>query len=150
MSESTYDKEQKRRRFVRVKEATGIHIAKLIAFVAIAAIAVFTAQNVNALLLGALTYAVGIVFDMMVLSRDNKAVNILWISYIQWGITILIGALTVGVFVLLVTYDAIVYARPSVMELLNSNIYRWIPVFMFIIAIISSLLEIYYSIPYDD
>lgn len=153
MSGESNDKmkrEQRKRKFVRIKASTSIYIFKGVAFMGLATIAIITSQTVNALLLGALTYAVGIIFDMWILSTDNSAPVILWISVFQWIITFVILGLTVLIFVLLVSYDGMCASNIIPKESLSQQIKAWVPVFMYGIGIISASIEAYYSIPYDD
>lgn len=142
--------EKRKRKFTRIKTSTSIYIIKGLVFLGLATIAIITSQTINALLLGALTYAAGIIFDMCILSNDNSKSVILWISVFQWVMTIIIIGLTIIVFVLLVTYDALIENYPLIEKELSLLINFWVPVFMYGIAIVNLVTEVYYSLPYDD
>lgn len=143
-------KEQRKRKFTRIKASVSIYIIKGLAFIGIATIAVLTSQTVNALLLGAFTYAVGIIFDMWILSGDNSAPVMLWLSVFQWIATFLIIALTIADLILLVSYEELFLSNPSGKQTLSVMIRAWVPIFMYSAGIVSSVVEVYYSLPYDD
>ena len=142
-------KEEKIKKFARIKESISIYIAKMIAFLGLACIDIFTAQSENALLLVALTYAVGIIFDMIILSKNNKNIDVITMNAIQWFYTIILGCLTIAVFVLLVSYDSLIQ-KHNIAEVLNSQINLWVPVYMCGIGVMSTFFEAYYSMPYDN
>lgn len=155
MSENANDSinkknESRKRTFARIKAATSIYVIKAIVFVGIAAIAYFTSQTVNAVLLSALTYMIGFIFDMWVLTKDNTVPVIFWVEIFQWIVFFIIVAVSVCVAVLLFTYDGLVTSSMWAKQNLETVIRNWIPVFMCVEAVVAPLMEAFYSLPSDD
>ena len=143
-------KKQRKNKFARIKAATSIYIIKIIVFIGIAAIAIFTSQTVNALLLSALTYMIGFIFDMWVLSKDYTSPVILGIVVLQWIVLFVIIGVSVGLLVLLFTYDNVSTMNSWMKQNLEVMIRVWVPVFMIAVAIVAPTAEAFYSLPNDD
>lgn len=155
MSENAKDSkikknEHRKRTLARIKSATSIYVIKAIVFLGVAAIAYFTSQTVNAVLLSALTYMIGFIFDMWVLAKDNTVPVIFWIEIFQWIVFFIIIAASVCIAVLLFTYDGLVVSNVWAKQNLETLIRNWVPIFMFAEAIVAPLMEAFYSLPSDD
>lgn len=148
---STINKgEHRKRKLARIKAATSIYIIKAIVFLGIAVIAIFTSQTINALLLSALTYMIGFIFDMWVLSKDNSSPVIFEIAVLQWIVLFLIVVISVGVAVLLFTYDGLIDSNFWAKQNLETLIRVWVPIFMCSVAVVAPTAEAFYSLPDDD
>lgn len=139
--------EYKKKKILQIRSATSVYIAKLIGLLFVATVALFTASDIPALLLGCFTFAVAIMFDMLILAKDNPVSDIWWIILVQWFITIIFGLATATDLVVLLIYNIF---SDETQLLLKPIIRVAASSCMYIMGIIGPLIEIYYNIPYDD
>lgn len=139
--------EKRKKKVLQIRSATSVYIAKCVALLGVAVIAIVTSSSEKTLLLGTLTFVIGIIFDMLVLSKSNPLSDIWWIILVQWLITIIIGVVAFVVAIILLIYNSF---QSETKLFIDSIINSVIPKYMIAVGILGPLLEIYYNIPYDD
>lgn len=123
-------------KFYRMKQETSIYVIKLIAYLGITALTIITSVPTRTLMIGTFVFLVGILFDMIILSKRQTGPSRLVIQKIQFIALILIVLLLVLVIVCLVS---------SEVEL-NKGLIQLI----IFCGNVGPLLEIIYNYPEDD